>query len=155
MKYSIHQEVRRFGPLQLGTDGRLYRYQARGPACAHRGCKRIGSACWLPDDDDRPGEYLCWKHIDGSGYCVGCGQFWAGVESFDLSRSQLCDNCEFQHDDDYGRAFHDDYEFDPWEDALSNCYSQDWGQTCGAAGSEDCEFDCPIRRDARRAGQLA
>lgn len=150
--YSIHQEVRRFGPLQIGFDGRLRRYQARGQACAHRGCKRIGLPCWLPDGKEQPSEYLCWEHISGSGYCVGCGAFWAGVDSFEMSRSQLCDNCECEHDDDYGRAFYADDEdyFDPWEDALSNCYSQDWGQTCGAAGSEECEFDCRIRRDARK-----
>ena len=42
MIYSIHQEVRRFAPLQIGARGKLYRYQMRGPLCNSRGCKRIG-----------------------------------------------------------------------------------------------------------------
>ena len=112
--YSIHQEVRRFAPLQLGADGRLYRYQVRGPICNEWGCNRIGFPCWLSPTDARPYEYLCWQHIEDSGFCVGCGQFWAGIESFDFRRSQLCDNCasEVEDDDDWGESYAE------WDDDL-------------------------------------
>lgn len=114
MTYSIHQEVRRFAPLQLGADGRLYRYQVRGPICVEWGCKRVGFPCYLPDDPDTPAEYRCWKHLEDSGFCFGCGQFWAGIESFDFRRSQLCDNCasEVEDDDDWGEHYAE------WDDDL-------------------------------------
>lgn len=96
---NIHTEVRRFAPLEVDARGRLYRPQVRGPLCCEWGCNRVGFPCYLPDDLDTPAEYRCWKHLEHSGFCFGCGQFWAGIESFDFRRSQLCDNCASQVDD--------------------------------------------------------
>lgn len=122
---TIHTTVRRFGPLQIDATGRLYRYQARGPACCEVGCKRIGSPCYLSDDPDTPYEYRCWQHIWDSGFCVACGQFWAGIESFDFRRSQLCDNCAGDDwveygDDDWGESYAewDDYPYAYWNDEV-------------------------------------
>jgi hypothetical protein len=49
-------------------------------------------------------------------------------------------------DDGYGEP-----EPDPWDAAMNNCYSRDGGRTCGAAGSEECEFECPFRQDYYRS----
>lgn len=38
-------------------------------------------------------DYYCPEHCQKNGYCWGCGEFWAGSESFDFSRSGLCSNC--------------------------------------------------------------
>lgn len=51
--------------------------------------------------------------------------------------------------------FEDDefYEPDEYEEAMSNCcghfesQSRDAVFVCGAAGSEDCDWDCPFSRD--------
>lgn len=142
--------VRRFRILLVR--GKLARRCERGPLCGVRGCDRWGLPCWLPDDVwNEPSEYYCYAHMHDQGYCPGCGNFWAGIESFDFSRSGYCENCAAEFDDDdweEGYMDWDDYpRSDPWETALANCYSMDNGQTCGAAGSEECEFDCLIRQE--------
>jgi len=48
------------------------------------------------------------------------------------------------YDEDSYRDFLDDDEFDEEFD----CHMMRDG-SCGAAGSEDCEFECPYRRDQR------
>lgn len=142
----------RFTLARDWASGRIVRRCIYGVVCSTRGCKQMGNPCWYPDDTDRPSEYYCYSHMRNAGFCPGCGNFWAGIESFDFSRTGYCEDCADEwRDDDY-----DDWddlgepEPDPWEEAMSNCYSSDWGRTCGAAGSEDCEFDCLIRRDYRR-----
>jgi hypothetical protein len=139
--------IRRFR-LRLGRAGQLVRICEYGPACGERDCKEFGDSCWLPDGSE---EFYCYKHMRDQGYCPGCGRFWAGVESFDFSRSVYCENCADQlREDDWDEDLYewdDDPRADPWEAALSNCSSSDWGQTCGAAGSEECEFECRIRQD--------
>lgn len=147
--------IRRFR-LQVDRAGRLHRRCQRGPACGVPGCQHWGHPCWLPDAIyQEPSEYYCDAHMRDQGYCPGCGNFWAGIESFDFSRSGYCENCAAEFDDDWDadRDEWDDmpHRYDPWEEAMSNCFSRDWGQTCGAAGSEDCEFDCRIRRDYYRS----
>jgi hypothetical protein len=150
-------ETHRF-TLALDSAGRIRRRHIYGVRCGARGCKENGNGCWLPDDMDQPSEWYCYGHMRDAGYCPGCGNFWAGVESFDLSRTGYCENCasEFEEpdyddwNDDSGGFYWDEPRADPWDEALTNCFSSDWGETCGAAGSEDCEFDCLIRRDRRR-----
>lgn len=63
-------------------------------------CTEQGKPCWLPGwtgqeapEDEGPYEYLCSKHMFQGGYCPGCGVFWAGIESFEFSPLQLCDDC--------------------------------------------------------------
>jgi hypothetical protein len=60
-------------------------------------CERAG--CELPADAYSlhvwlPPSYYCGGHAREEGFCVGCGQFCAGIESFDSSRSGLCEQCE-------------------------------------------------------------
>lgn len=48
-------------------------------------------------------DYYCAEHCYKNGYCYACGQFWAGSEDFDFSRSHLCSNCRYEEmeDDEY------------------------------------------------------
>jgi hypothetical protein len=92
--------------------------------CSYPGCWKRGSECYLPDnyDWDRPSEYMCDDH-KGLFYCLSCGQFWAGIESFDFIHPGYCDNCwdeiRYDYDDDYDDVrdyddeVYDDWGFDP------------------------------------------
>lgn len=94
--------------LTLDRAGKLRRRCLHGAICNQRGCRQMGNECCLPDDSR---EWYCYVHMRDQGYCPGCGNFWAGVESFDFSRSGYCENCASQGDWD------DDYS-DYWEDDL-------------------------------------
>lgn len=80
--------------------------------CEHPGCDRRGMGCWLPDDDEEPTDWLCDEHAVAAGYCASCRTFWAGIDSFDFSRTPgLCENCSAGEDyDDEANADEDDYE---------------------------------------------
>lgn len=98
--------------LEVDRRGQLVRRCARGEICGFPGCRDFGNPCWLPDDIySRPSEHFCAAHMYDQGYCVGCGQFWAGIESFDFSRTGLCDNCEWSErlDDDHSDYWEDDF----------------------------------------------
>ena len=71
--------------------------------CDAAGCANEGQPCWLPDAGDEPSEYLCGDHAGRAGYCIGCGTFWGGVETFEFGpHAGWCDNCasEFETEDD-------------------------------------------------------
>lgn len=86
--------------------------------CSHSGCySRETSQYEYPD-----GQLVryCSKH--NTGFCIWCGQFWAGVEDFDFSQNQLCSNCrcfdcgqpleicECEYEDcDYGYNYSEEY----------------------------------------------
>lgn len=75
-------------------------------------CQRCGAPgfdCRLSIWDKEPEEILCGEHAHQAGYCRGCGIFWAGVTSFDMRRSGLCDHCQADADADF-------YEPEPEED---------------------------------------
>lgn len=102
--------VRRY--TLLAVAGRTVRRLNRGPICGVQGCRQWGNPCWLPDDDwNKPSSHYCYDHMHNQGFCPGCGNFWAGVESFDFSRSGYCENCA-------GDAGLDDDDSDYWEDDL-------------------------------------
>jgi hypothetical protein len=48
------------------------------------------------------------------------------------------------HFDDFNDQLDDEIELDEYE--AFDCHMDRSGH-CGAAGSEDCEFECPYRRD--------
>ena len=57
-------------------------------------------------------EMLCPDCIEGSGYCMGCGQFWAGVTSFDFSDIPgYCEHCVDQIKSTCGEYENDDDEY--------------------------------------------
>jgi hypothetical protein len=55
-------------------------------------------------------DYYCPEHCKKNGYCYGCGEFWAGSESFDFSRNGLCSNCR----DDSDLVDYEEEEDDYW-----------------------------------------
>jgi hypothetical protein len=65
-------------------------------------------------------DYYCWKHAKKNGFCPGCGEFWAGCESFDFSQSGLCENCK----DELASDLDDDEEGD-WSEYLDEDYYDD------------------------------
>lgn len=85
--------------------------------CQREGCWKKGNPCYYPPhgepDDDVP-VWVCCEHMKVEGFCVGCGGFWAGVESFDFGPG-WCDNCapewEEPFDEDYDNA---DEEYYRW-----------------------------------------
>jgi len=67
--------------------------------CQHENCwKRNAVPCFLEmqytGESNKPDYYYCGTHCHQEGFCWSCGQFWAGIENFDFSRSGLCMNCE-------------------------------------------------------------
>lgn len=54
-------------------------------------------------------EYYCAEHCQKNGYCYGCGEFWAGSESFDFSKSGLCSNCQGEFENDF---YYDEDDYD-------------------------------------------
>lgn len=87
--------------------------------CEWPGCwNRNVTPCHLTEWDGKPQptEYYCSAHASDAGFCWGCGQFWAGIESFDFSRSGLCDNCDESEPDYENYVDEDDYYPGPWDD---------------------------------------
>lgn len=84
--------------------------------CMEDGCwKRDTVSCFLPDYesqsvDGKPDYYYCSKHA-GRFFCRICGQFWAGIESFDFLHPGYCDNCDDQIQHDFDDGEDDDYDF--------------------------------------------
>lgn len=87
----------------------------RAPMCEYPGCpKRAELECVLPashDDECATTHPLCLVHAEAEGYCVGCGQFWSGIEDFDRDPSGLCPNCRDQMVDDDENAEDDEIPF--------------------------------------------
>jgi hypothetical protein len=79
----------------------------RAAICAEPGCGAEAIACHLPDGTT---EYYCEQHAPQNGYCRSCGEFWGGIDSFEVSHPGLCDACarEFDRNDD------DSWEDDEW-----------------------------------------
>jgi hypothetical protein len=80
--------------------------------------------------------YLFPSDLDDNDFiCQICGgEFWDG------GNSCTCDDYEEYDDDDYDEDAEEREEY--W---LSNCSMQDDGD-CLRAGDEECDFDCPFRR---------
>lgn len=63
----------------------------------------------------------CFKHAEISGFCLGCGGFWGGVESFGSKIKAYCSDCAEEleydmgiHEDQFGEYYgpfedYDDY----------------------------------------------
>ncbi len=79
-----------------------------GLRCMEEGCGNIGFECYLPDDGDEASYAYCAEHAFDNGFCKRCGQFWAGIESFDFGKG-YCDNCQYELDDET------DDETDEWD----------------------------------------
>jgi len=85
--------------------------------CTHEGCWKQGFPCFMEMYTETPDEYACSDHAQQMGYCVGCGQFWGGVDSFDFGTG-LCPQCRDQIEadsPDYD-AEEEEYCYHPEED---------------------------------------
>lgn len=75
--------------------------------CQEDGCENRGEPCWI-ESAATPDEWYCAEHMHKHGFCIGCGQFYAGIESFDFGPG-WCDNCapefEEEYDDDLDFGF--------------------------------------------------
>jgi uncharacterized protein (TIGR02996 family) len=95
--------------------------------CEHDGCREPGDPCFLPLPNepyaDEPEAYYCGAHAHDHGFCCGCGSYWAGVGSFEASRTGLCEHCEAEIEND--SEDHDDW-YDAQEEALMD-YDDDFG----------------------------
>lgn len=95
-----------------------------GHGCQEDGCREIGIPCYVGWDsandgewsDTQPTAYFCPKHAPRHGFCGWCGQFSAGIESFDMNPRGLCDNCGGHDDDDW----HPERGDDPDDDGFYN-----------------------------------
>lgn len=57
----------------------------------------------------------CVDHCQEEGFCFGCGEFWAGCESFDFNPSGLCSNCHHQFEDEV------------WDEVGYDAFPDEWG----------------------------
>ena len=62
------------------------------PCCAEAGCTAPGDPCYLPSED-APTAHYCPAHAAANGFCWRCGQFGAGLETFEFLHPGTCDNC--------------------------------------------------------------
>jgi len=107
------------------------RYRARRRQRYHRRCQNCNSlyaiGCYLPEPprftgseramvERAPDERLCPTCAADAGYCCSCGDFWAGISSFDFVHPGLCDHCHDQIQQDCFEPEDDceDY-YDPYD----------------------------------------
>lgn len=112
-------------PVSIAYNSECRAYKMRRGICTEPGCWRHGdyevTACYYPGnyDWDSPDDILCYDHIDHSGFCRVCGQFWGGIESFEFIHPGYCGNCwrEIRSNDDDWYDDYDEYgDFDPYDD---------------------------------------
>ena len=97
--------------------------------CSEPNCWKHGEdviECYLPNyevdeegfrTNSEPDYYYCWDHADKNGFCKMCGEFWAGIESFEFIHPGFCDNCDDEMERDFNRGFDDEDYFDGYDDA--------------------------------------
>jgi hypothetical protein len=91
----------------------IFQYQKSGlicEVCGYDDSLRCSIDFENPEDD----EILCGEHAAKAGYCCCCGQFCAGMTSFDFHHPGYCDNCYDQIKADCGEDDQDDDE-DYWQ----------------------------------------
>jgi len=65
--------------------------------CEEQGCQKEAVECHLgygPSAQEDVFYWYCVDHARKHGFCYCCGEFWGGVNSFEFSRTGLCENCE-------------------------------------------------------------
>lgn len=84
--------------------------EVEGHRCEEPGCTSFDALPCVMDFDDKNPSYFCPEHAFKNGHCSICGQFWAGIESFDFGPG-YCENCrsEVEEEDDYDMD--DDYDY--------------------------------------------
>jgi hypothetical protein len=78
--------------------------------CWHPGCRKAAHPCYLPEDAPRGNiEYYCNEHAFRHGFCSGCGEFWAGIGSFEVNG--WCDHCFEEIQSDQSNEYMDEWEW--------------------------------------------
>ena len=104
--------------------------QTEPHVCDEKGCTSTDTMpVWL-EPGDEPDGYYCGEHIEQAGFCKGCGQFSAGIESFSFGDFPgFCDNCaeEIRYEEaleagDFDDDLDDDFDEDeyPFADELDD-----------------------------------
>lgn len=127
--------------------------------------RQIAAPCewhrdWEPDDDG-PSCQDCGRLLAIS-QCEGCGECFldfrgqgyddvVAAPAVTSSGDLVCVRCVRNYDDAEDEGGDYDYrddEDDEWDDAMDECgmLPDELGGGCTMAGSEHCEFDCPMRR---------
>lgn len=90
------------------------------PICEHVDCVQEAEQYLHPSSDMVDGDvydWLCDKHAKEFGYCLGCHQFFGGIESYEFSPIDgFCEECvdmfrdeTGEYDDDYEEEYDDEY----------------------------------------------
>jgi hypothetical protein len=83
------------------------------PCCQHEGCAEPAMLCtcsYAEEEGDWDDEFFCPAHAPQHGYCACCGDFWAGITTFEVSG--YCEHClvEIEADRDDGDDTEDYYD---------------------------------------------
>lgn len=127
------RKARRLYERAFGTHVDYYMTVHVGAAhpCEHDGCTSKATREYeYPVFESVEGKtvvataWICNEHVADEGFCINCGGFWAGVESYDFSRIKgVCENCIHEFDDDSENEFDDGDDWDEypesWYDAKS------------------------------------
>lgn len=79
-------------------------------------CQAEGNAIFTLFDPDKPIGYICDKHCRENGACPGCYYFLAGLESFDFSQTDYCEECQEEFDQEFSNDDDDDGEYNFGDD---------------------------------------
>jgi hypothetical protein len=125
-----------------------YRVRRLTPSAGqHPGCAaEVGESFSLPGQESV--RWYCWRHASEHGFCPGCGSFVLGTEEGEtLGHHGVCQDCQEEFEADqahFDDLLDDDDRPDEFEQAMQDCHRLPNG-LCLAAGSEQCEFECPFR----------
>ena len=90
--------------------------EADGHRCEQEGCTSFDAFPCTHEPNDTDPSFYCAEHAFQHGYCYICGQFWAGIESFDFGPG-YCENCRSEvEEDESDEDYEDDYflpEYEP------------------------------------------
>lgn len=106
-----------------------FRINESAGVCEYEGCNQGGIAFYLepwdkeegiepertshgePCDGSLVSSIWCAEHAQNGGFCLGCGGFYAGIESFDFGNG-FCFNCESEYssDEERERYFQDEVD---------------------------------------------
>ena len=73
--------------------------EAEGHRCEEPGCTSFDAFPCVHEPDEKNPSLFCSEHAFQHGYCSICGQFWAGIESFDFGPG-YCENCKSEVEKD-------------------------------------------------------
>jgi len=83
----------------------------------YEGCNEEGEK-WYYDHD--VSELFCYEHAGEMGFCLWCGNFYGGVESFEFNNpGKICDNCRCWtcgQPDDFCQCSGSEYDYEDMSD---------------------------------------